>query len=314
MNIRYRNELSQCERATLQQLVNRGRHSARKLTRARILLAADEGLCDSEIVAHTRSNNSTVTRVKRRFVEGNLDHALEEHTRPGARRKLTDKQEALLSATACSTPPKGRGRWTLELLSAEVVRLTDHDDLSYETVRRRLQENQLKPWRKDMWCIAKSDAAYVAAMEDVLDLYAEKPNHKRPVICFDENPVQLIGETRTPIPAAAGRLERYDYEYRRNGTANLFVFLDTQACQLAQYGGNRNRCFERSMPQPQDRSPRKTHRTNRCLGKTTQPKWRTHQMDVHNRARKGQNAQALSEARRPIKPSNQRVNFSVKWY
>jgi len=93
-------------------------------------------------------------------------------------------------------------------------------------VRRRLVENQLKPWRKDMWCIPQVDAAYVARMEDVLDLYAETPDPRRPVVCFDESPTQLIGEVRQPIPAAPGQLERCDYEYRRNGTMNLFVFLD----------------------------------------------------------------------------------------
>ena len=77
-----------------------------------------------------------------------------------------------------------------------------------------------------MWCIPQVDGEYVARMEDVLDLYAEAPDPKRPVVCFDESPVQLIGEARQPIPAEPGRLERYDYEYRRNGTVNLFVHLD----------------------------------------------------------------------------------------
>jgi len=63
-------------------------------------------------------------------------------------------------------------------------------------------------------------------MEDVLDLYAEPPDPKRPVVCFDESPTQLIGEVRQPIPAAPRQPRRYDYEYRRNGTVNLFVFLD----------------------------------------------------------------------------------------
>src|SRR5438270_11717351 len=63
-------------------------------------------------------------------------------------------------------------------------------------------------------------------MEDVLDLYAETPDSQRPVVCFDESPVQLIGEVRQPIPAAPGRVERVDYEYRRNGTVNLFVAVD----------------------------------------------------------------------------------------
>src|SRR5204862_6090948 len=63
-------------------------------------------------------------------------------------------------------------------------------------------------------------------MEDVLDLYAEAPDPKRPVVCFDESPTQLIGEVRRPIPAKAGQLERYDFEYKRNGTVNLFIFLN----------------------------------------------------------------------------------------
>src|SRR3546814_7371976 len=63
-------------------------------------------------------------------------------------------------------------------------------------------------------------------MEDVLHSYAEAPVAKRPVVCFDESPVQLIGEARQPIPPGPGRLERYDYEYRRNGTVNLFVAVD----------------------------------------------------------------------------------------
>ena len=63
-------------------------------------------------------------------------------------------------------------------------------------------------------------------MEDVLDLYSEAPDPRRPVVCFDETPVQLIGETRIPWPAQPGKPARIDYEYRRNGTANLFVFLD----------------------------------------------------------------------------------------
>ncbi len=104
-----------------------------------------------------------------------------------------------------------------------MVKLTDHDSLSRETVRRRLAENHLKPWQKDMWCIPKVDAEFVARMEDVLDLYAEQPDPKRPVVCFDESPSQLIGEARQPIPAAPGRLERFDYEYRRNGVGKIIL-------------------------------------------------------------------------------------------
>jgi transposase len=226
MNIRYHVELSEAERCELTALVSGGKHSARKLKRAQILLAANAGASDEAIATGVAVGGSTVYRTKRRFVEVSLDAALSEESRPGADRKLTGREEALLIATACSNPPTGRARWTLELLANELVRLTEHDSLSRETVRRRLAENDLKPWRKDMWCIPKVDADYVARMEDVLDLYAEAPDARRPVVCFDESPTQLIGEVRQPIPAAPGQLERYDFEYRRNGTVNLFIFLD----------------------------------------------------------------------------------------
>jgi transposase len=226
MNIRYRVELSEAERAELAAMLSGGKHAVRKLKRAQILLAADAGISDEAIASSVSVGGSTVYRTKRRFVEGNLDLALSEEARPGAARKLSGKETALLVATVCSSPPEGRKRWTLELLAGEIVQLTEHDGLSRETVRRRLAEDDLKPWLRKMWCISQVDGTYVARMEDVLDLYAEEADPMRPVVCFDESPTQLIGEVREPIPAAPGQPERYDCEYRRNGTANLFVFLD----------------------------------------------------------------------------------------
>ncbi|MHA6824576.1 IS630 family transposase, partial [Ralstonia pseudosolanacearum] len=221
MNLRYRVELDQCEREALAAMLSGGKHAARKLKRAQILLAAHAGQDAASIAAAVAVGESTVYRTKRRFVERGLDAALAEQARPGAQRKLSGKEEALLIATACANPPAGRARWTLELLADTFVQLTEHEALSRETVRRRLAENDLKPWRKNMWCIPKVDAEYVARMEDVLDLYAETPDPQRPVVCFDESPTQLIGEVRQPIPAEPGKPSRYDCEYKRNGTANL---------------------------------------------------------------------------------------------
>ena len=70
------------------------------------------------------------------------------------------------------------------MLADEMVRLTRHRSLSSETIRRRLAENELKPWQEKMWCIPKVDAEYVARMEDVLDLYSEAPDPERPVVCY----------------------------------------------------------------------------------------------------------------------------------
>jgi hypothetical protein len=125
-----------------------------------------------------------------------------------------------------SEPPAGRARWTLQLIADEMVRLTAHDSVSDETVRRRLRELDLKPWQEKMWCIPKVDAEFVARMEDVLSLYAEPPDDRTPVVCFDETPRQLIGEERVPIPPEPGKRARYDYEYVRNGTANILMFVD----------------------------------------------------------------------------------------
>ena len=181
MNLRYRVELSQTERAELTALLSGGKHAARKLKRAQVLLAADAGAGDEEIARSVGVGGSTVYRTKRRFVLGNLPAALSEQPRLGAKTESSaGKEEALLVATACSNPSAGRARWTLELLAGELVRLTEHASLSRETVRRRWRENDLKPWRKDMRCIPRVDARIRRRMEDVLDLYAEAPGSKPP--------------------------------------------------------------------------------------------------------------------------------------
>jgi len=226
MNVRYRITLTSEERDGLRSMIQAGKGRFRRLKRAQILLAASGGSSDVAIVRNLSVGASTVYRTKRRFVEEGLEAALSEEPRPGADRKLVAKEEALLIATACAAPPRGRARWTLALLAGEMVRLTSHGSLSTETIRRRLAENKLKPWQKKMWCIPKVDAEFVARMEDVLDLYAETPDEKRPVVCFDETPRQLIGEARVPVPPKPGKPVRLDYEYVRNGTANVFMFVD----------------------------------------------------------------------------------------
>jgi transposase len=114
----------------------------------------------------------------------------------------------------------------LDLLAGEMVRLTSLETLSGDTVGRRLAEMTLKPWQEKMWCIPTVNPEFVARMEDVLDLYAEPPDPRRPVVCFDETPRQLLGEDRVPIRAEPGKPARCDYEYVRNGTANVFMFVD----------------------------------------------------------------------------------------
>jgi transposase len=226
MNVRYRVTLTEEERDQLRSLVSRGKGSVRKLKRAQILLAADAVSTDETIASNVGVGTSTVYRTKQHFVEDGLDRALNEAPRPGQPRKLSAADESMLVALACSSPPEGRARWTLDLLAGEMVRLSSHETLSGDTVGRRLSEMDLKPWLQKMWCVPKVDGEYVARMEDVLDLYAEAPDPLRPVVCFDETPRQLIGEARVPVRAEPGKPARVDYEYVRNGTANVFMFVD----------------------------------------------------------------------------------------
>lgn len=84
----------------------------------------------------------------------------------------------------------------------------------------------MKPWQHEQWCIPTASAEFVAAMEDVLDLYAQPYDPARPVVCLDEKPVVLHAASRPPVPAAPAHLERRDYEYVRQGTAAVFVLVE----------------------------------------------------------------------------------------
>jgi hypothetical protein len=87
-------------------------------------------------------------------------------------------------------------------------------------------KNFLKPWQKEPWCIPEVSADFVAAMEDVLDLYEAPYDEQRPVVCFDESPEQLIEEVRQPLPAQPNQPARYDVEYKRNGVRNLLMLCE----------------------------------------------------------------------------------------
>src|SRR5208283_3977418 len=92
--------------------------------------------------------------------------------------------------------------------------------------RADAKKNILKPHLKEQWVIPPdANAAFVAGMEDVLEVYHRPHDPDRPVVCLDETSKQLIAETRVPIPAKPGHPKRYDYEYQRNGTANLFMMF-----------------------------------------------------------------------------------------
>jgi transposase len=233
MSKKYPVTLTGAERAALGRQVSSGRDRARRLTRARILLKADSGphgpgWTDATIAAALDVSVSTVERVRRRFTAEGLEAAL--HRRPPRReyrRKLDGEQEARLIALACGAPPQGHGRWSLRLLADRMVELSVVDALSYQTARRVLRKNELKPWLRKQWVIPpRANGAFVWRMEDVLEVYTRPYDPRRPQVCMDESSKQLLADTRDPLATEPGRPARFDYEYERRGTANLFLFCE----------------------------------------------------------------------------------------
>ena len=203
MNVRYRVTLTEEERAVLAALVQGGKGRCARIKRAQILLAADAGSTDEAIARTGGRHRRTVYRTKQRS-----------STKASSARSASCPDPAQPASWTRSTRPAvrlgvlvaaGRAVAVDDAASGrrELVRLTVQTSISDETVRRRLAEMHLKPWQEKMWCIPKVDAEFVARMEDVLALYAEAPDPRRPVVCFDETPRQLIGEARVPIPSRA---------------------------------------------------------------------------------------------------------------
>jgi transposase len=215
------------ERKKLSTLIGSGTEKARKLTHARILLKADEGWQDREICKALDVSIPTVERIRRRYVFEGCEAVLKpRHPNRIYSRKLDGEQEARVIALVCSSPPEGYARWSLRLLADRVVQLNIIDEISHETIRQVLDDNELKPWRKQEWCIPpQANAEFVYHMEDILDVYRRPADPKRPLVCFDESPEQLVRETRQALPMEAGKPERYDHEYLREGVANMFMFF-----------------------------------------------------------------------------------------
>lgn len=133
-------ELAPEEREALREMTRKGEIRARKMKRAMILLKADEGMTDPEIMMALDVSRPTTERIRKRFVEGGLDRALNEDPRPGQKRRLDGRAEAQLIAIACSEPPPGHDHWALRLLADRLVELEIVDSISHECVRQTLKK------------------------------------------------------------------------------------------------------------------------------------------------------------------------------
>ncbi len=137
---RYRVTLTDEERERLDDLTRKGTASVRMVRRAQTLLLAADERRDEDIAQALRIGRSTVERTRRRCVEEGVEAALRERPRPGARPKLGSKERAFVVALACTKPPEGRKRWTMQLLADRLVELELVPDITDEAIRRLLKK------------------------------------------------------------------------------------------------------------------------------------------------------------------------------
>lgn len=147
MTTKYHVCLTQENRQELETLIRSGKSSARTQTRARILLLTDESQKKKkrteEIASILMCSLPTITNIRKKFVEGGVENALYDKVRPGAIPKITGEIEAQLTLLACSAPPEGRSRWTLQLLADKLVELKLVDSISDVAVMHRLKKMNL---------------------------------------------------------------------------------------------------------------------------------------------------------------------------
>ncbi len=214
--------LSGEEREQLEALIRKGKSPAQRLLKARILLKADvseagEGWSDSRIIKALDTRVSMVYRVRNEpQATGDTSGCADFRRREGSQADCLGLFQTAQGPGALDPAVVGeQGRGTQYRRACQ--RLNDWANA---------QKNILKPHRRQCWVIPpKANSAFVAAMEDVLAVYTRPRDPDYPLVCLDETSKQLLAETRVPIPMKAGRPARFDYEYERNGTANLFMMF-----------------------------------------------------------------------------------------
>ena len=225
--------LKEEERAMLQKTIRNKETCKTVLKRCQILLELDEeqgsGLTHAQLAHSYAVCSATITNIIQSYVTNGIRDIIRYNYNPkssAALRKVDGRAEAHIIQMACSPAPEGHTRWTLRLLE-EKARVELEVPVGREAIRRTLKKNELQPHRNAYWCIPpKENAEFVARMEDVLDIYEMPYNPAVPVVCMDEKPYQLLGETRDPLPMRPGDTQKLDSEYVRNGTCSIFVFVE----------------------------------------------------------------------------------------
>ena len=224
--------LSREERGRLEEFIRKGKRPAQLLTRARILLKADiseagEGWSDSRIAEALDTSVATIERTRRQLVEEGFEAVLNRKYNPkSARPRIFDgAAEAKLIALTCGPAPAGHAKWSLRLLEQKVVELHIVDSASDNTIGRTSKKHSPAASQAAMGDRARSQRGLRGQHGRCAGGLPKAARSRAPRRCLDETSKQLIVETRAPIPAKPGKPARHDYEYERNGVANLFMMF-----------------------------------------------------------------------------------------
>ena len=209
--------LSEAERRELEGLARRRKTAQGLARRARIVLAASEGLENKAIVERLGADANTVGKWRRRFAERRLD-GLYDEPRSGAPRKIGDEQIAeIIGRTLEETPPDGT-HWSLRSMARAV-------GYAPSTIHRIWQAFGLQPHRSETFKLS-SDPLFVEKVRDIVGLYLSPPERAL-VLCVDEkSQIQALDRSRPLLPMRPGQVERRTHDYMRHGTTTLFAALD----------------------------------------------------------------------------------------
>ena len=218
------------EREICRKTVRKLKASSEKVRRAQILLKADAdgpGWKDQQIADALSCRTKTVENVRQRCVQEGFERALERKRRPlpPGLKRLDGEQEAQVIALRLGDAPEGLRELVVAAVGAPGCRVGDCRVGQPRDHPEDAKKNGMTQRKVEYWVIPpQADAEFVAYMEQVLDRYQQPYDPDCPVVCMDEQPVQLVKETRPPVAATATRPRRVDYEYERAGTASVFLF------------------------------------------------------------------------------------------
>jgi transposase len=228
-------ELSDEERAQLEAWTRR-RASAQALAqRSRIVLAAAEGLNNTEIAGRLGVHRNMVAKWRRRFAEHRLD-GLSDEPRPGQPRKISDAQVEEVIVKTLETTPNDATHWSTRSMAREV-------GLTQSAVHRIWKAFGLQPHRRESWKLSK-DPLFVAKVRDVVGLYLDPPE-RAVVLCVDEkSQIQALDRSAPILPMLPGTPERATHDYRRAGTSSLYAALDIATGKVIGSLHSRHRAIE----------------------------------------------------------------------